>query len=60
MICKIISGTSKKGKEYKALKINIGEYETVLFPTKIELLYIEDYLKKQAHNDFQEGLTDEH
>lgn len=55
MNCQIIKGTSKKGKEYTALKIIIGEYEALLFPTKIEALYIQDYLTKKAHEDFNEN-----
>ena len=49
----IYRGTSKKGKEFEALKIKIGEYQALLFPTKIEMLYIKTVLKKQAHEDFK-------
>lgn len=49
----IINGTSKKGKSYQALKVEIGEYRALLFPTKIEMMYIKSLLKKQAHEDFQ-------
>lgn len=50
-----IQGTSKKtGKNYTAYCVKIGEYTTPLFfPSKIELLYIKSYLKKQAHEDFK-------
>lgn len=50
-----IQGTSKKsGKAYTAYSIKIGLYETPLFfPTKLEAIYIKDYLKKQAHEDFK-------
>lgn len=49
----IYKGTSKKGKEYEALRIKIGEYQALLFPTKIEMMYIKQVLKKQAHKDFK-------
>ena len=49
----IINAKTKKGKDYTALKIKIGEYETLLFPTKIELLYLKKYIEKQAHEDFK-------
>lgn len=49
----IYSGKSKKGKDYEGLRIKIGEYETLIFPTKIELLYIKSFLKQQAHKDFK-------
>lgn len=49
----IYKGTSKKGKEYEALRIKIGEYQGMLFPTKIEMMYIKQFLRKQAHQDFK-------
>lgn len=50
-----VQGTSKKtGKQYTAYCVKIGEYSTPLFfPSKIELMYIKNYLKKQAHEDFK-------
>lgn len=50
-----IKGKSKKsGKEYTAYCVTIGEYRTPLFfPSKIELMYIKDYLNKKAHYDFK-------
>lgn len=50
-----VQGTSKKtGKEYTAYCVKIGEYSTPLFfPSKIELMYIQNYLKNQTHNDFK-------
>lgn len=52
-----VRGTSKKtGKEYTAYCIKIGEYTTPLFfPSKIELMYIKSFLKKQAHQDFNDS-----
>lgn len=43
-----VNGTSKKtGKQYTAYCVQIGEYSTPLFfPSKIELMYIEQYLKQ--------------
>ena len=49
----ILTGKSKKGNEFQALKVRVGEYEGLLFPTKIELLYLKNLLEKKAHNDFK-------
>lgn len=49
----IYKGVSKKGKDYEALRIKIGEYNTMIFPNKIEMLYIKTYLRKNAHRDFK-------
>lgn len=49
----IYQGTSKKGKAYEALKIKIGEYQAMIFPTKIEMMYIKTVLRKNAHQDFK-------
>lgn len=56
-----INGTSKKtGKNYTAYCVKIGEYSTPLFfPSKIELMYIKNFLKKQAHAEFKFGDEDE-
>lgn len=50
-----VQGTSKKtGKEYTAYCVKIGEYSTPLFfPSKIELMYIKNYLKNQTYKDFK-------
>lgn len=55
-----IQGKSKKtGKEYTAYAVKIGEYQTpIFFPSKVELLYIQDQLKKSAHEEFQHGWLD--
>lgn len=49
----IYQGTSKKGNKYEAIKIKIGEYQALLFPTKIEMMYIKTILRKNAHQDFK-------
>lgn len=49
----IYRGTSKKGKEFEALKIKIGEYQALIFPTKIEMMYIKTILRNNAHQDFK-------
>lgn len=49
----IYYGKTKKGKDFEAVKVKIGEYETLLFPTKIEMLYIKSFLEKEAHKDFK-------
>lgn len=51
----IYEGTSKKGKKYQALRIKIGEYQTMVFPTKIEMMYIKSVLRKQAQKEFKDG-----
>lgn len=50
-----IKGTSKKtNKAFVGYAVQIGEYQTpMFFPSKIELMYIKSYLKKQAHQDFK-------
>lgn len=41
----IVEGISKKTKNpYKCLEIQVGDYSARVFPTKIELLYIESIL----------------
>lgn len=37
-------GTSKAGKPYEALEVQIGDYSALIFPTKIEMLYIKNQL----------------
>ena len=55
MQLKEIKGTSKKtGKEYTGYVVQIGEYSTpMFFPSKVELIYIKEQIKKQAHYDFK-------
>lgn len=61
MQLKEIQGKSKKtGKNYTGYCVKIGEYETpMFFPSKIEILYIKNYLKKSAHAAFRAGDDDE-
>lgn len=40
----VVKGTSKKGNTYEAVKLTIGEYETLIFPSKFEMKYIKDVL----------------
>lgn len=41
----IVEGISKKTKNaYKCLEVRVGEYSARIFPTKIELLYLENIL----------------
>ena len=55
MQLKEIKGTSKKnGKPFTGYVVQIGEYQTpMFFPSKIELMYIKEFLKEQAHKDFK-------
>lgn len=50
----IVKRTSKAGKEYECLRLKIGEYETLVFLTKFELMYVKDKLRANAQNDFLE------
>lgn len=49
----IFNGTSKKGVPFRALKIVVGEYSTLIFPTKIEMIYIESILNHKAQTEFK-------
>jgi hypothetical protein len=41
----IYQGTSKKtGKSFECVKLEIGEYSTLIFPTPFELKYIKEQL----------------
>lgn len=50
----IYKGKSKKGSDFEALKVKIGEYETLIFPTKIEMIYIKNIIEDDAHKKFKE------
>lgn len=50
----IYKGKSKKGSDFEALRLKIGEYETLIFPTKIEMIYIKNLIEKNAHKEFKE------
>ncbi|MBR0488321.1 hypothetical protein IJJ39_01440 [Candidatus Saccharibacteria bacterium] len=54
MQVKIVRGQSKKGNQWEALQISVGEYKSpLIFPTKIEMMYIKDYMRDKAHKDFK-------
>lgn len=61
MQLKEIKGVSKKtGKEFTGCVILIGEYQTpMFFPSKIEKMYINSYLRKLAHKEFKDSDSDE-
>lgn len=47
-------GKSKKtGKEYDCLKLSIGRYSTLVFPSPFELEYCKDFITKQSHSSFK-------
>lgn len=51
-----LTGTNKKGKDYTAYVIRLGDYETpMLFPTKLERAYLNDFIGEEAHEDFKRG-----
>lgn len=37
---------SKNNKPYECLNVTIGEYSTLIFPSKFELMYIKKYIEK--------------
>lgn len=45
--------SKKTGQDFEALELTIGEYTTILFPTKIEKFYLKQYLKEKAQQDFK-------
>lgn len=54
MQVKLVTGTSKKGNQWEAIQVVVGEYKSpLIFPTPIELMYIKDYVKANAHKDFK-------
>lgn len=57
MQLKEVTGKSKKtGKDFTGYVIKIGEYETpMFFPSKIELMYIKEFLEEKAHKDFNDN-----
>lgn len=42
----VLSATSKAGNPYSCLQITIGDYQTRVFPSPIELKYIQSVLNK--------------
>lgn len=56
-----IEGKSKKtGKPYTGYVVKIGEYQTpIFFPSKVELIYIQEQLAKIARDDFQRSVFEE-
>lgn len=58
-LIKIENKSKKTGKPYTAYAVKIGEYQTpMFFPSKVELIYIQEQLRKNAHSDFQHGWLD--
>lgn len=46
IVVEVYNGVSKKSKKpFKALKVQIGQYRTLVFPTPLEMWYIEAYLR---------------
>lgn len=58
MQVKIVKGTSKKGNQYEAIRVSIGEYESLLFPTRAELAYIKGLIRDKSHQEFSDELED--
>lgn len=46
IIVEVYSGVGKKSKKpFKALRVRVGVYQTMVFPTQLEMFYIEKYLQ---------------
>lgn len=46
--------SKKTGNDIECLKVTIGVYESLLFPSKAELEYIKTQIRSNAHQEFQE------
>lgn len=46
--------SKKTGADIPCLKVCVGVYETLVFPTKAEMEYIKTQLRDKAHAEFQE------
>lgn len=46
--------SKKTGNDIPCLKVTIGVYEALLFPTAAELEYLKGVIRKSAHDEFQE------
>lgn len=46
----LVSGVSKKGNAYTALKIEVGDYSALLFPSRFELKYLQTVLPFNSNN----------
>lgn len=51
--------SKKTGQDVPCVKVTIGVYESLLFPSKAELEYIKTYLRTSAREDFQKELSDD-
>lgn len=40
----LVSGVSKKGNSYNALKVEVGDYSALLFPSQFEMKYLQTVL----------------
>ena len=50
----IYKGKTKAGKDYKAIKITVGVFTKLIFPTAAEMAYVEQYLTDKAYDEFVE------
>lgn len=49
-----INGKTKTNKPYTGFILHVGEYtSTMFFPSKVEAMYIKDYIKNKSHEDFK-------
>lgn len=59
IIKKLTLKSKKTGQDFVAYQFSIGKYKSpLLFPSEVEQFYIDSMIKKSAHTDFQEGLTE--
>lgn len=50
------TGTNKKGGTYTAYIFKCGDYESpLIFPSKLECAYLDDFIGEDAHKEFKKG-----
>lgn len=47
--------SKKTGQDFETLELKAGKYTTIIFPTELEKYYLKEYIKKSAHDAFQDG-----
>lgn len=47
--------SKKTGNDIECLKISLGVYETLVFPSKAEMEYIKGIIRNNARKNFQEA-----
>ena len=50
---KITAKSNKTGKDFQAYELKAGLYSTLIFPSPLEMEYLDKYLVESAHEDFK-------